>query len=161
MRALCGLAALALLGTAGPAAAADWYLTSESAYATNVSFVDRDSIRASGSFGRAQLYMVMAEADENGAAAIDVLVEYDCSEPRRRFMRLVAFDEAGRRLHDVPGSRTWAPVVPGSQESVSRDFACSGGRSLDVSASYGAAYPFARARALLARHRAEDVRNSL
>jgi hypothetical protein len=161
VRALCGLAALALFGIADPAAAADWYLTSESAYATNVSFVDRDSITASGAFRQAQLYMVMAEADESGAAAMDVWMEYDCSEPRRRFMHIVGFDEAGHRLHDGPGSRTWAPVVPGTQDNASRDFACSGGRSLDASASYGAAYPFASARALLARHRAEDVRNSL
>ncbi|MEA3014489.1 MAG: hypothetical protein QOD42_3034 [Sphingomonadales bacterium] len=161
MKALGGLAALAPLGLAGPAAAADWYLTSESAYATNVSFVDKDSIHASGTFRQAQLYMVMAEADESGAAAMDVVMEYDCSEPRRRLIHIVGFDEAGRRLHDEPGSRTWAPVAPGTQDSASRDFVCSRGRSPDVSASYGAAYPFARARALLARHRAEDLRNSL
>jgi hypothetical protein len=161
VRALCGLAALTLFGLAGPAAAADWYLTSESAYAANVSFVDKDSILASGNFRQAQLYMVMAEADENGAAAIDVRMEYDCSEPRRRFLRLVGFDQTGRQLYDSPGSRTWAPIVPGTQDNASRDFACSGGRSLDASASHGAAYPFADARALLARHRAEDVRNSL
>lgn len=161
MRMRRGLAALALFGGAGPAAAADWYLTSESAYATNVSFVDKDSITASGALRQAQLYMVLAEADEDGAAAIDALMEYDCSEPRRRFMRLAGFDEAGRRLYDGPGSGSWAAVVPGTQDSASRDFVCSGGRSLDVSASHGAAYPFARARALLARRRAEDIRNSL
>jgi hypothetical protein len=161
VRALHGLAAFALFGIAGPAAAADWYLTSESAYATNVSFVDKDSIIASGNFRQAQLYMVRAEAGENGSAANDVLMEYDCSEPRRRFLRIVSFDEAGRRLYDGPGSRIWAPVVSGTQDGASRDFVCSGGRSLDASASYGPVYPFARARALLERHRAEDVRNSL
>lgn len=161
MRALRGLAALALLGGAGQAAAADWYLTSESAYATNVSFMDKDSILASGTFRQAQLYMVLAEADEDGAAAIDVRMEYDCAEPRRRFLHLVGFDEAGRQVYDNAGSRVWAPVVGGTQDHASRAFACSGGRSLDASASHGAAYPFASARALLARHRAEDVRNSL
>ncbi|HEV7661143.1 MAG TPA: surface-adhesin E family protein [Allosphingosinicella sp.] len=161
MRTRAGLAALTLLGVAGPAAAADWYLTSESAYATNVIFVDEDSILASGAFRQARIYMVLAEADEDGASAIDVLMEFDCTEPRRRFLRLVGFNEAERRLYDSPGSRTWAPVVPGTQDKASRDFVCSGGRSLDVSASHGAAYPFAVARALLARHRAEDVRNSL
>jgi surface-adhesin protein E len=121
VRALRGLAALALFGGAGPAAAADWYLTSESAYATNVSFIDKDSILAAGTIRQAQLYMVLAEADDEGAAAIDVRMEYDCSAPRRRFLRLVGFDEAGRQVYDNPGSRIWAPVVRGTQDNAARD----------------------------------------
>lgn len=159
MRTPIGLA-LALLGAASPATATDWYQTSESAYATNMNFVDRDSIRASGAGRLARIYQVSSTPDENGAAAIEALIEYDCAAPRRRFMHLTGFDETGRRIFDSRGSGVWGEVVRGTQDHAAREFACSDGRSPDASASWGADYPFARARALLAQHRAEDVRDS-
>jgi hypothetical protein len=149
-----------VLCAASPAAATDWYQTSESAYATNMSFMDRDSIHASGAIRLVRIYQVSSTPDGNGAAAIEALMEYDCAEPRRRFMHLIGFDESGRRLFDSRGSGIWGEVVRGTQDNAAREFACSDGRSLDASASWGEDYPFARARALLAQHRAEDIRDS-
>ena len=140
--------------------ASNWYQTGEPAYATSMTFVDKDSIRASGDIRQARLYMVLAAPDEQGASAVEALMEFDCARPQTRFMRLAGFDDAGRRLDEGRGSQRWAPVTPGSQQSVSYRFVCSGGTSLDAAASYGADYPFARARALMARHRAEDIRDS-
>jgi hypothetical protein len=154
------LAALGVAAFATPAAARNWYLTSESAYATNMNFVDRDSIQASGTSRIAHVYQVRSAPDEDGAAAVDATMEYDCVEPRGRFMRLVGFDEQSRQIADTPGSRIWRAVARGTQEYEAREFACSDGRSLDASASWGVDYPFDRARALLAQHRAEDVRNA-
>jgi hypothetical protein len=147
----------ALLFGATPASAANWYLTGESTYGSSVTFVDKDSIEGSGTLRQAQIYLVMAEHQE-GAPAMDVLVEFDCAEPRNRVLRLVSFSEAGGQIGDEPGSGRWSPVEPGTQAASTRDFACSDGRSLPPSESRGAAYPFAAGRALLARHRAEDAK---
>lgn len=158
MRKLTGLLALALLCGASPAMATNWYVTGESVSGSSMTFVDKDSIEGSGTVRRAQVYVVFARTQEDGETAVDALMEFDCAEPRSRFLRLVGFNEAGDRLSEEQGSGRWSPVAPGTQDSSSRAFICSGGRSAPASDSRGAAYPFAGAREVLARHRAEDAK---
>lgn len=106
---------------------------------------------------QARFYIVYAVDEADGTAAAEAAMEYDCSRPRSRFLRLATYDRDQHRLSDDPGSGNWGSIETNTQEDTIRRFVCSNGRSLPASASRGAAFPFERARALLLRHRAEDA----
>jgi hypothetical protein len=143
---------------AAPAAATDWYMVSETATASSASFVDKDSIRPSGGgLMQARIYLVFLENQSEGMAAIEALMEYDCGQPRSRFLRIATFDDSQRQLSDDPGSARWEPAAEGTAEGSTRTFICSNGQTPAVTPSLGAEFPFASARAHLARHREEDA----
>jgi hypothetical protein len=140
-------AVLGAATVATPAAAADWYMVSTAEDGTSVTFVDRDSIRASGGqLRQAQIFVVFSEP-EDGTAALDTHREFDCAQPRSRFLYLVSFDEAMRRRSGGAGSGNWRDVNRGTQDEETRTFVCSGGALPANVPSYGDGYPFAAGRA--------------
>jgi hypothetical protein len=141
-------AALCLAAAAAPAQATDWYMIGESADQLNMIFVDKDSISGSGDRRQAMTYMVFAEDDE-GAAAVESRIEFDCQRPRLRLLSLRAFDAADRMLFETERSDDWDDVDPDSGAPPVHAFVCSGGGSLPVSASRGSVHPFAEARRAL------------
>lgn len=139
-----------LFGGATPALASDWYQTGEAVGGTSVMFVDRDSIRTpSEGYRRAQVYLVYSTNQDDGTASVDSLMEFDCTAPRSRFLQLVIFDDRLRRIDSIEGSGRWSPVPPRSQQDATLAFVCSAGSS--SSSSFGATYPFAAGRAIMAR----------
>jgi hypothetical protein len=146
------LATLGAAMIATPAAATDWFQIAQAENGLSVTFVDKDSIRPAGEgMRRVQIYVVLRQTEADGIASMDALTEFDCRTSRRRYVRIAAYDDHVANLRIQEGSFGWRDIANGSQDAAARDFVCSGGTAPSDATSRGPAYPFAAARAMMAR----------
>lgn len=148
MRMMIGLVAAMLW--AAPALAADWFLVEKAEDGTTAIFVDRDSIADMGiKTRRASVVYVPDEPGDDGAAGYRATLEYDCADPRYRFIDIDSLDIDGKRTASFPGSRNWRDIVAGTLDDTARKFVCSNGEEPSGTRSYGAELPVAAGVALL------------
>lgn len=148
MRIAIGLAAIAAFW-ASPAMAADWWLVATTASKSAAAFVDRDSISGSGNLRRAIVLQVLAKDNEQGAAGLQALMEFDCPTMRYRFISLTAYTLSGSKIDDQTGSGTWRPVDKGAVNEAQLQFVCTSGAQPGDTVSFGSAMPIERGRARL------------
>lgn len=142
--------ALAATLWAMPASAKNWYLVATSESKTTAYFIDRDSITSIGSsIRRVTAWSVHSTDDSDGTASRELVLEFDCTTPRYRFMHLTGYSATLRVLADDVGSGTWRTVSAGSLDAAARNFACSGGTRPTTAKSYGAGNPFKAGRLAL------------
>jgi hypothetical protein len=142
--------ALAALFWPMPASAKNWFLVATSESSTTAYFIDRDSIVNTGaSLRRLTAWSVHSTDDTDGTASRELVLEFDCSTPRYRFLHLTGYSASLAVLADDVGSGTWRTVAGGSLDDSARQFACSGGSRPTSAKSYGAGNPFAAGRAAL------------
>lgn len=149
-------AALALsLAAAAPAPASDWYYVDADAKGTNITFIDKGSIRANAAGNtEAALFSVLAK-DEDGAAAYRFVVEFQCAAAKSRLMTGEMFDAALKSDGAGDMGAEWEATDPGSQGETILKFVCTNGASATVDKSLGDALPLAKGRALLAARAAK------
>jgi hypothetical protein len=148
MRIIVGLAAALLWAT--PAVATDWYWVETSEDQTTVIFIDRDSIQNMGmKMRRASVFFVPSEPEGDGAAGYQSTLEYDCADPRYRFIDIRSLDMDGKVFATFPGTGIWRDILPDTLDDSARKFVCSGGEEPGDVRSYGAEIPLAAGRALL------------
>lgn len=144
-----GVVAAAML-CAMPASAKNWFLVATSESRTTAYFIDRDSIVNTGSsLRRVTAWSVHSTSDSDGTASRELILEFDCSTPRYRFLHLTGYNANLTVLADDVGSGTWRTVANGSLDDSARQFACSGGTRPTTAKSYGAGNPFKAGRAAL------------
>lgn len=142
--------ALAAMVGAMPASAKNWYLVATSESQSTAYFIDRDSIVNTGSsLRRLTAWSVHSTNDTDGTASRELVLEFDCSTPRYRFLHLTGYSQTLRVLADDVGSGTWRTISSGSLDDSARQFACSGGTRPRSAKSYGAGNPFKAGRAIL------------
>ena len=148
MRMMIGLVTALLWAT--PALATDWFWVETAEDKSTVAFVDKDSIQNMGmKMRRASVVFIPSEIEDDGAAAYQSTLEYDCADPRYRFIDIRSIDIDGKVFATFPGSGSWRDIQEGTLDASSRDFVCSGGDQPTDVRSYGAAFPLAAGRALL------------
>ncbi|MBN8814685.1 MAG: hypothetical protein J0J06_04465 [Sphingomonas sp.] len=143
---------LALAATlwAMPASAKNWYLVATSESRTTAYFIDRDSIvTTSTSLRRVTAWSVHSTDDSDGTASRELVLEFDCANPRYRFLHLTSYTASLTVVADDVGSGTWRTVSSGSLDDSARQFACSGGIRPTSAKNYGAGNPFKAGRAAL------------
>jgi len=149
MRIALTLAAAAALWTS-PAMATDWWLVATTASKSSAALIDKDSIdKSDDNLRRAQTMQVFAK-DEGAAAAMQALIEFDCTGKRYNFISITAFKPSGEKIDTQDGSRTWRTVEPGAVNESQLQFVCSSGAQPEGTVSFGSAMPIARARERLA-----------
>jgi len=133
-----------------PASAKNWYLVATSESQTTAYFIDRDSIVNTGaSIRRVTAWSVHSTDDTDGTASRELVLEFDCSTPRYRFMHLTSYNPSLGVVADDVGSGTWRTVSNGSLDDSARQFTCSNGAKPTSAKSYGAGNPFKAGRAAL------------
>ena len=144
-----------LLAAASPAHASDWFYVDSSKDLSNISFVDKDSIRQNADGNSvASMYSVLAE-EEDGAVAYRFTIEVECRSRKSHLVAAEIFDPklVSGGITDMNGD--WEPVDPGTQGDTITAFICSKGANATV-ASAGSALPFDKGRAMLAEMRAKE-----
>lgn len=142
--------ALAAVFWSMPASAKNWFLVATSESKTTAYFIDRDSIVNTGaSLRRLTAWSVHSTDDTDGTASRELVLEFDCSTPRYRFLHLTGYDASLTVLADDVGSGKWREASDGSLDDTARQFACSGGTRPTTARSYGAGNPFAAGRRAL------------
>jgi hypothetical protein len=133
-----------------PASAKNWFLIATSESKTTAYFVDRDSIvNTGGPLRRLTAWSVHSTDDTDGTASRELVLEFDCTTPRYRFLHLTGYNASLTVLADDVGSGKWRDVGAGSLDDSARQFACSGGTRPTTARSYGAGNPFKAGRAAL------------
>ena len=133
-----------------PALATNWYLVGVSENHTTASFVDKDSITDMGeNMRRARTYQVFSETADDGSAAFNPFLEFDCVQPRYRFISIKSIDISGKVFRDDVGSGKWRAIDPGSLDESQQSFVCSNGARPSSAVSYGAGPLIQRGRARL------------
>ncbi len=150
MRPIIALAATALSFWSAPAMATNWYLVGISDSQTTASFVDKDSITDMGeNMRRARTYQVFSETASDGSAAYNPYLEFDCIQPRYRFVSIKSIDINGKAFRDDEGSGKWRHIDKGSLDEAQQTFVCSNGARPASAVSYGAGPLIERGRAKL------------
>lgn len=150
MRPIIALATTAFALWATPAMATNWYLVGISDSRTTASFVDKDSIADMGeNMRRARTYQVFSETASDGSAAYNPYLEFDCIQPRYRFVSIKSIDINGKVFRDDEGSGKWRPIDKGSLDEAQQTFVCSNGARPASAVSYGAGPLIERGRAKL------------
>lgn len=149
MRLVAGIG-LWLAMAATPAAASDWYFIDMSSDNSNISFVDKDSIRDNGG-GRTvgAIFSLLDAADEDGLIAYRFTVEFDCPAMRSRMLMFEAFKPDRSSLGEEVVPDDWKPVSPDTQGGRFAHFICSKGTDGARAKSAGSALPFDAGRAVL------------
>ncbi len=133
-----------------PASAKNWFLVAVSESRTTAYFIDRDSIVNTGaSLRRLTAWSVHSTDDTDGTASRELVLEFDCTTPRYRFLHLTGYNANLTVLADDVGSGKWRSVDSGSLDDSARQFACSGGTRPTSAKSYGAGNPFKAGRVAL------------
>jgi hypothetical protein len=143
-------AVVVLLAAAVPAQATDWYYVDSADDASNISFIDKDSIAATAQGAlKATMYSVLAQ-EEDGAVAYRFAIEVKCGTRESRLMSAESFDPAlaSQGVSDMGGE--WSPTDKGTQGETILNFVCSRGASSPGSKPLGSAYPFSIGRRMLA-----------
>ena len=143
------MAALALsLGAFAPAD--DWYYVDADARGSNITFIDKTSIRTNAAGNtEAAMFSVLAK-DTEGAAAYRFIVEFKCTEAKSRLVTGEMFDAALESDGAADMGAEWDGTDPGTQGETILKFVCSKGASVPASKSLGDALPLATGRAMLA-----------
>jgi hypothetical protein len=150
MRFVIALAAASAAIWSTPALAANWYLVGVSETRTTASFVDKDSITDMGeNMRRARTYQVFSETSSDGSAAFSPFLEFDCVQPRYRFISIKSIDINGNSFRDDEGSGKWRPIDKGSLDESQQTFVCSNGARPASAVSYGSGPLIQRGRAKL------------
>ena len=127
------------------AQAQDWYLAGANRDQSAVVMIDKDSIRTKGQrYPSAQILFVM-RSDLDGAAALGILMEVDCSGHRRQGLEGRAYDLSGALLRSVGAENDWSPIQPGSLFEPVEAHLCRGTPILGTR-SFGSALPIASMR---------------
>lgn len=133
-----------------PALATNWYLVGVSEEHTTASFVDKDSIADMGeNMRRARTYQVFSETASDGSAAFNPFLEFDCVQPRYRFISIKSIDINGNSFRDDEGSGKWRAIDKGSLDEAQQTFVCSNGARPASAVSYGTGPLIQRGRARL------------
>lgn len=133
-----------------PALATNWYLVGISDSRTTASFVDKDSITDMGeNMRRARTYQVFSETASDGSAAYNPYLEFDCVQPRYRFVSIKSIDINGNAFRDDEGSGKWRAIDKGSLDESQQPFVCSDGTRPASAVSYGSGPLIQRGRAKL------------
>lgn len=149
MRIAFGLAVAAAVW-ASPAFATNWYLVATTEDKAVGVLVDRDSISdIGGNVKRAVATQILAKDNANGAAALQALLEFDCTGSRYRFISLTSYTVAGAKLKDSIGSGLWRPVVSTAVIGAQLQFVCTSGTEPEEAISFGGGLPIEKARAWL------------
>lgn len=144
------LGAAVLLVAALPAQAADWYYVDSEVNLANISFVDKDSIRADAEGNlNASMYSVLAQP-EDGVAAYLFSIAVDCKGNRSRLLTGELFDDAQKSMGSERIDAPWEPIGANSQGATIAGFVCNRGNGTP---SVGSALPFATGHAMLAEKR--------
>lgn len=144
------LGAAVLLVAAVPAQATDWYYVDSDANFANISFVDKDSIRADADGNlNASMYSVLAQPEE-GVAAYLFSLAVDCKGNRSRLLTGEPFDGAQKSMGSEKIDTPWEAIGQSSQGATIAGFICNRGNG---SKSLGASLPFAAGHAMLAEKR--------
>jgi len=153
--------ALAAVFWSMPVSAKNWFLVATSESKTTAYFIDRDSIVNTGaSLRRITAWSVHSTDDTDGTASRELVLEFDCSAPRYRFLHLTGYNASLTVLADDVGSGKWRDVGAGSLDDSARQFACSGGTRPTSAKSYGAGNPFAAGRRALSTTSSTSKYNS-
>ena len=153
--------ALAAVFWSMPASAKNWFLVATSESQTTAYFIDRDSIVNTGSsLRRITAWSVHSTDETDGTASRELVLEFDCSTPRYRFLHLTSYSANLTVVADDVGSGTWREVTGGSLDDSARQFVCSGGARPASAKSYGAGNPFAAGRKVLGSGSSGDNYNS-
>lgn len=148
-------AAIALSLTNAAAADSDWYYVDADSKGSNITFIDKGSIRTNaGGFTEAAMFSVLAQ-DEEGISAYRFIVEFDCPANRSHLMTGEMFDSALKSDGPSDMGVEWEGTDPGTQGETILKFVCSKGASAPDSKSLGAAFPLAKGRAILAERAAK------
>ena len=111
-----------------PAAAKNWFLVATSESKSTAYFIDRDSIvNTGGSLRRITAWSVHSTDDTDGTSSRELVLEFDCTTPRYRFLHLTGYNASLTVLADDVGSGKWRDITGGSLDDSARQFACSGG----------------------------------
>jgi hypothetical protein len=146
-----------LLAAASPAQASDWRYVDSATDLANISFIDKDSIRANADGNLiGAMFSVMAQV-EDGTSAYRFTIEVDCAGKRSRLLTGEMFDTVHKSQGESNIGGEWEGVDPGSQGQTIIDFICSKGASRAQEPSAGAALPFAKAAEMLAAQRAKKA----
>ena len=150
MRSIIALGVTAFTLWSPPASATNWYLVGISDSRTTASFVDKDSISDMGeNMRRARTYQVFSETASDGSAAYNPYLEFDCVQPRYRFVSIKSIDINGKAFRDDEGSGKWRAIDKGSLDEAQQSFVCSNGAQPASAVSYGDGPLIARGRAKL------------
>lgn len=152
---LSQFAAIALSLAAIAAPGSDWYYVDADANGSNITFIDKASIRANEAGNtEAVMFSVLAQDDE-GTAAYRFLVEFQCGAAKSRLVTGEMFDSALKSDGAADMGAEWEGTDPGTQGETILKFVCSKGSSQPGSTSLGDALPLAKGRALLAERAAK------
>ena len=150
MRFTIAIAAAMAAAWSTPALATNWYLVGVSEDHATASFVDKDSITDMGeNMRRARTYQVFSQTADDGSAAFNPFLEFDCVQPRYRFIRIKSIDINGKVTSDDEGSGKWRAIDKDSLDQSQQSFVCSNGARPASAVSYGAGPLIQRGRARL------------
>jgi hypothetical protein len=137
-----------LLAVSTPAFAADWYFVAASTDATNISFIDKDSIRDSESgYLRASMFSLWA-APRDGVLAYRFDIEVDCAAKRGRMIAYEPFDASYKSQGEHALQEDW--IDSGRQGVTISDFICARGKLGPDNLAAGHDLPFDTGKAMLA-----------
>ena len=121
------LAAAALLGTAAPALAGDYYLISGGG--ASATFGEVAGAVRSGSKVKMWLMTLHAEPQADGASSWASQVEFDCAKKQDRRLQFIKYDRAGKLLSADDKAAPWKSPVPDTIGASVARFACATDRS--------------------------------
>ena len=144
---LAGAAILMAFST--PAYAADWYYVSNASNYSNISFIDKDSIREDDAgLTRASMFSLLAKPEDDDALAYRFEIEFNCRSKESRLVAAEVYDSARNPRGETPMTGDWSPVEPATQGASVADFVCSKGKTGATAA--GRQLPFDTGAAMLA-----------
>jgi len=125
---------LALLLASGAAHASEWVSVNKADDGKSETFIDKASIRVTGSLRKAWAKYNFAHHSQPGNGAdsnkwqseLDMLFSYNCAEQVRRMESLTIYYEDGTNT-TVPAdrfSRAWEPVTPDTVDESMMKFVC-------------------------------------
>ncbi|MES2987393.1 MAG: hypothetical protein V4808_05780 [Pseudomonadota bacterium] len=146
------------LATSAPAPASDWYYVDADSKGTNITFIDKSSIRTNSAGNtEAAMFSVLA-ADDQGTSAYRFIVEFQCEAAKSRLMTGEMFDPALKSDGPADMGADWEGTAAGSQGDTILQFVCTKGASRPDSNSLGDALPLAKGRAMLAERVAKGIK---
>ncbi|MCW3846354.1 hypothetical protein OF829_03815 [Sphingomonas sp. LB-2] len=137
-----------LLAVSTPASAADWYFVAAAKDGSNISFIDRDSIRDGESgYVRASMFSLWAEPTD-GMLAYRFEIEIDCAGKRGRMIAFEPFDTSYKSLGEKTLPNEW--IDSGTQGAAISTFICDHGKLGPDNVAAGHQLPFDTGKAMLA-----------
>lgn len=124
------LTAAALLLAPASALASDWRIASVDDGLGAIFLIDASSVVMNREPGpQARTLLIMA-ADEDGFAAVESVMAYDCAGNRNRSLSIKALDGTGKLVATEPADTEWYAVTPDSNFAFVGKIICDGGKGL-------------------------------